>query len=241
MLWVFRGHNGAHGVVAQLSDVSTFGSEALTAMLHEIRTAGALVSEDDDVRSRALELCTSLVEQALGELGDLEDLGDDPDDARKAQVKAAAEILDGVGSQLYFGSGAMQARRSSSNHHPSPAAVRLADEAAPIIALLGQVPLPRLTHHLVEFMEHVLEERPSAALLAIRNIVTAGGQAGGYQLDKMAVDVTARVVERLLSDHRGVLQSDDCLSALREVLDVFVDAGWPDAHRLAYGLEHIFR
>jgi hypothetical protein len=115
------------------------------------------------------------------------------------------------------------------------------DEALPLIKRLGRTPLARLTHHLVELLNHVLDARPEESLLAVRDIVVSGGQEGGYQLDKMAVDLAVGVVERFLADHRGILQKSECLTALRELLDVFVDGGWPAAHRLVYGLERIFR
>lgn len=87
----------------------------------------------------------------------------------------------------------------------------------------------------------VLDERPQESLLAIRDILLAGGQRGGYSLDSMAVGTFVQVAERVLADHRGVLRNPECLTALREICDVFVEAGWPQAHQLVFGLEQIFR
>jgi hypothetical protein len=41
---------------------------------------------------------------------------------------------------------------------------------------------------------------------------------------------------RIYAPHRP-----EHLAALRELLDVFIDAGWPQAHRLVYSLDEIFR
>ncbi|MGW0464037.1 hypothetical protein ACWDX6_02020 [Streptomyces sp. NPDC003027] len=35
-----------------------------------------------------------------------------------------------------------------------------------------------------------------------------------------------RFVERLIADHRGILQVPSNLTALREICDTFIDAGW---------------
>lgn len=50
-----------------------------------------------------------------------------------------------------------------------------------------------------------------------------------------------RLLERYLATHRGTLQDEQCLSAVREVLDVFVAAGWASAQPLAHRLAEIFR
>ena len=241
LLWVFDGHDKAHAVLRRLCDLPTYGGNALTAMLHEVRSAGAFTSNDDGIRARALQVCAELVDRALGEIGHLEDARREVDGERQTRMRAAAVVLDSVASQLYFASGAFEARQGRADHEPSPPEVRLADEGADLISRLGQLPFPRVTHHLIEFLEHVLDARPERVLLMVRDVVTTGGQRGAYQLDKMAIDLAVRIVQRLLADHRGILQSADCLAALRQILDVFVEAGWPEAHRLAYGLEHIFR
>jgi hypothetical protein len=240
-LWVLFGHRGARQILDRLIDLDSYKADAVTAMLHEIRVSGAFTSDDDGTRQRAIELCAQLVDSALAATGDLLNLEPDPSDARRQQIKTGLEVLDSVASQLYFASGAHDARRDNTVEDATLVQVRLADEAVELIARVGSVPLPRITHHLVEMLEHVLDARPERTLLGLRDIVVTGGQQGGYQLDKMAVDLVVRIVDRLLADHRGILQAPECLTALRQILDVFVEAGWPSAHRLAYGLEHIFR
>jgi hypothetical protein len=238
--WVLEGDLRAHDLLTGLLDPQAHGTRGITAMLHEIRTAGALTSNDSETRIRALALCDELVDGALADLGDLDEVSSDVSDEREAQIRGAAEILDAVASQLYFASGASD-QTNDGERAASAEGLRLAEEAAELVTKLGRVPIPRLTHHLVELLEYELDARPEAVTIALAEVVTSGGKRGGYQLDSMAVDLAVRIVQRLLADHRGILRNSACLTALREVLDVFVDAGWPQAHRLAYGLEHIFR
>ena len=54
------------------------------------------------------------------------------------------------------------------------------------------------------------------------------------------------LVQGALADHRDIFQAMDdkeseCFSALVEVLDLFVEAGWEQARELAYRLEDIYR
>jgi hypothetical protein len=61
-----------------------------------------------------------------------------------------------------------------------------------------------------------------------------------YQLESLGADVVVKVVEKYLADYRDVLRVNfSCQQALTKLLDVFVD--WPQAHRLTYRLDEIFR
>jgi hypothetical protein len=239
LLWILEGHEGAKTVLSRFT-AATDSDEPVAGLLHEVRSAGAFTSEDNEVRRRAFDLCEELAEAGFALLGDLESVAAE-DEERVAQARRGAKLLDSISSQLYFASGAFEARRDNAHAQPSEAEVRFGEEAAGLVARLGGAPLPPITHHLVELLEHLIDASPERTLLAVRSIVVGGGKRGGYQLDKMAIDLVVRIVQRILADHRGVLQRAESLTALRELLDVFVDAGWPEAHRLAYGLEHIFR
>ena len=57
---------------------------------------------------------------------------------------------------------------------------------------------------------------------------------------------TEQLIQRALADHRHIFQSADsqeseCLTALLKVLDLFVEAGWPEARQLTHRLEEIYR
>ncbi|MFI7027525.1 hypothetical protein ACIBK1_02320 [Microbispora rosea] len=86
-----------------------------------------------------------------------------------------------------------------------------------------------------------MDQRPQQALLAVRDILTRVGTQSGYTGDSLGIDICVRFVERNLPDHRSILQAPGHLTALREICDTFIDAGWPQAHRLIYGIEQIFR
>jgi hypothetical protein len=55
------------------------------------------------------------------------------------------------------------------------------------------------------------------------------------------MSVVVRIVERYLARHREVFEDEEMARALMDVLDVFVAVGWPQARRLVYGLDQIYR
>ena len=58
----------------------------------------------------------------------------------------------------------------------------------------------------------------------------------------MAASLFVSLVERYLAEYRTLLQRDEEMRRrLIEMLDVFVDAGWPKARQLTYGLHELFR
>ena len=68
------------------------------------------------------------------------------------------------------------------------------------------------------------------------------GKRWNYQFEGLAADLIVRIVERYLAEYRSLLvENIECRTALRESLDVFVQAGWPAARRLSYRLDDIFR
>ncbi len=47
-----------------------------------------------------------------------------------------------------------------------------------------------------------------------------------------------RLVEQYLAEYRAILrENEECRRTLLEVLDIFVQVGWPSALRLTYRLE----
>lgn len=237
--WVWEGDPRAEALLSRLTDLDTFGREGLRSLLHELRVSGAFTSDRDVVRRRTRELCEELVRTGAERLASVDD--DGPSDDQLADMRAALELLDWIAHQIYFASGAHDAKAQQPGGPVSATAARLADEYGAVIADLGAVPAAPLTHTLMEFVEFVLDERPSWAVEALHAILTKGGQAGGYATDSMGIQAMVRVMARLLADHRSVLRDPGGATAIRETLDVFVDTGWPAAHQLVFRLEQIFR
>jgi uncharacterized membrane protein YeiH len=68
------------------------------------------------------------------------------------------------------------------------------------------------------------------------------GKRWDYEYEQFAQDVVLRIVRRYLADKRALLQDDEeCQRALREILETFIEAGWPAAQHLPYRIDEIHR
>lgn len=114
-------------------------------------------------------------------------------------------------------------------------------EAALIISDLAAVGHPAVVHYLVRTLQICVPVDARGVFLLVGRVVR-GGAKGGYQYETMGRDAIVQLVERYLAEYREILQDDpECLTTLRELLEIFVRVGWPSARRLVYRLDEIFR
>jgi hypothetical protein len=118
---------------------------------------------------------------------------------------------------------------------------RFYQESNRVIDALSEIGYPVITHHLLETLETLVEVEPKEVFLKIGRVIRAG-KSGGYAREQLAVSLFVNLIQGYLAEHRELFQSnDDCRKVLLEVLDIFVQEGWPEARGLTYGLEDIFR
>ena len=95
-------------------------------------------------------------------------------------------------------------------------------------------------HRFVELLAELLAVDAVWALDRAARVITAGEHTG-YTLDSLAVGLVVRMVETILADYRAAVQGGEPLDDLLTVLDAFAVRGWPEAQRLVWRLEEIFR
>ncbi|GIX08262.1 MAG: hypothetical protein KatS3mg115_2665 [Candidatus Poribacteria bacterium] len=254
-LYIWRGHSLCREVVLAIaSNPADYPEEAhhVLACLRRPITQGPTSPSDpkaDAVRRRALDLLQRLLRSACDGLRRLEGrhtgagASEWPQHDRE-KAKSLFRLINGVGTEVYFASGAYD-----SKHHDQPTgartlkpeSMRFYQEAGRILDELAKVGYPSVAHHVLETLEFLIPVDPRDVFLRIGAVLRAG-QQGGYQYESLAADLIVRLVERYLADYRSLLRDDpECRQTLLEALDVFVQAGWPSARRLAYRLEEIFR
>jgi hypothetical protein len=235
LLWVH--HATPEAGTALTSMISRWLDDSTWAnCLHQLRLSGALTHDNGAIRQRALTLMQQLAEPALDQTHHALAQHQISTDAEREQLKNTVRLLDNITSQIYFASGG-----DPDSTPPTEEEVRLLDEAQPLIKLLAATPVAGVAHHLVEMCQRMIDQRPQQTLLTVRDIVTQVGTQSGYTADSLGVGTCVTFVERILADHRGLLRSPDNLTALRQICDAFIDAGWPQAHKLVFGIEQIFR
>jgi hypothetical protein len=98
----------------------------------------------------------------------------------------------------------------------------------------------RTAHNFMEFLGGVTMYDPEGVLYLATGVVQSSKRAG-YNLDSMAISETVKLVESLLADHREIFREEDALRNLVTILDIFAEAGWPEALSLIWRLDEVFR
>ncbi len=231
-----------------LPDLGTNG-EIARRVVFRLRSAVTYDGKEPDadaIRNRALSLVDDTLRNAVEQYKVLVErlgakqtaLGDEHPDLRA--VRNIAQVIDTIGAEIYFASGAFRGNDDEPKVTKEQRG-RLYREAGTILDRLADVPLAPVTHHLLETLEACIEFDPRGVFQRISRAVR-GGKQGGYQLDNLAAGLFVSLVERYLAEYRTLFQRhEDMRKNLIEMLDLFVDAGWPKARQLTYGLHEAFR
>src|SRR5262249_14955992 len=194
------------------------------AAASSLRNAASF-SAREPLRSRAFDL----VRSAAATLAP--DLVRSPADA---SVVLSADVLI---QELLFASGAIE---GSDKPLPTPEQ-RAARYAEGIVALenLTAVTHPHSCYPLLQTLQLFIDDDPARVFRAVAATVKAESM---FRFESMGVDVTVRIVERYLADHRQLFAAEPVLlTELRRILEVFARVGWPAALKLSYSLGDVFR
>jgi hypothetical protein len=152
------------------------------------------------------------------------------------------EIIDSISNQIYFASGAFSLKTSTAEDTLDDVRRRrFMRETSDILDLLTRAGVANVAFHLTETLASLIEFDPARIFIRIRDVIVAAKE-GGFQFEMLAVDVVVKTVEQFLATHADILRDDAaCRNALVDILDTFVEAGWPSAQQLTYRLAEIFR
>jgi hypothetical protein len=151
---------------------------------------------------------------------------------------SVALSADALIQELYFASGA--GAGSGDKPRPTPEQ-RAAWYAEGIAALenLTAVTHPHSCYPLLQTLEFFIDDDPARVFRAVAATVKAESM---FRFESLGVDVTVRIVERYLADHRQLFVAEPVLlTKLRGMLEVFAGVGWPAALHLSYSLGDVFR
>jgi hypothetical protein len=249
-LYAWQNHSLCHEVVSSIANapVSHITEvHQIVGYLRDLLNLGINQpenTEQGEIRSRSFDLMRHILESSLKQTRELEakyssQIWRDED---QKQVSELVHLADSIRMQIYFASGAF---RDNDNEEKVPRGaaerIRFWEQSRSILGLLSEFGYARVTHYLLETLEYLIPFASEEVFLLIGKVVRKG-KDGGYQYESLAIDLIVRLVERFIAEYRHVLQNNEnCRQALIEILDTFVDAGWPNARRLTYRLEGIFR
>jgi hypothetical protein len=95
-------------------------------------------------------------------------------------------------------------------------------------------------HYFIEIMEAALRFDTKFALSAA-NEVTQMTAVTNYTFDPAAIENVVRFTERLLADHKALLNEPEAFRQIMNLLTLYVKSGWPQALELLWRLDEIFR
>jgi hypothetical protein len=245
-LYAVRNHAGAREQLARFEAqpvryASEVASEIFTASPYLIPR-----NADEAVRSRARELFSAALSSCYEQLQHVIDL---PNSEEKAKaINKLLDHVDEVAMRVYFSLDLKTELRMPDRALEEEDRRRVYFELKPLIAALatgsGGVARhhlrPRTAHFLMEIFTGVLRYEPGEMIkLAAKTCKAAS--ALSYQFDAMAISEVVKLVERSLADYKEALKDPSVATALGEMLDLFVRAGWPEALRLTFKLDDAVR
>lgn len=156
---------------------------------------------------------------------------------------AATKLIWHCVNQLYFGAGAFRNGHQERDVglESSESKRRFLVEYQTILAGIGQSADPAAIHHLVELYEFISDGDPATVFDLVTGLLVGPAAREGYHFESLALDVVVRIVRSYLADHRELFEDPGRRSTLISVLQLFSEAGWPDALRLLYELPDLMR
>jgi len=239
-------------------------SHALQTQLHGCREGGWLTAGDglkpdveaDLVRGRTWNFFSKLLAAAQEklrvnraswlQLSEHGRPGEESVEQVRQRIECAMKLVDAIAMQLFFTSGAFQEKTNKSEKPLTPPQLqRFWREAASIFSDLASELHPHTAYHIVQALQHLLPYAPRDIFLLAAKSIRSSATAG-FQHESLAVGEVVKLIQRALADHRDIFrnhngQESECLSALLQVLDLFVEAGWAEARQLTHRLEEIYR
>lgn len=238
--------------VASSPSVNLKEAGKLLSHLREPLTHGPIdpsEPDEDAVRKRAISLLSKLLLSARKEIRQIEESysGSSFHDWSSEDIEHAqslGQLINRAGTEIYFASGAYNNQRQGNDREnllTRPQMDRFYYETSAILDELATSGFASVTYHLIETLEAFIPLDPRGVFLRIHSVIRAG-KDGGYQYEGLAANLMVKILERYLAEYRALLQEDsECRRSLIEILDTFVQAGWPSARRLTYKLDEIFR
>ncbi|MFJ5792684.1 trypsin-like serine protease [Lysinibacillus sp. NPDC093197] len=167
---------------------------------------------------------------------------DEWNELKQKQINDIARIADHACKQVYFASGALNKDYTMEKYYASEKFHKsFFEEGSDVLDLLSEFGIPSITHNLIQTIEFFATLDPSKAFKRIGKIVMLG-EEGGYQFESLGKNLIIQLIERYLSEFRSIFIEDrENNEILLTVLDVFVKVGWPEARRLTYKLDQLYR
>ena len=163
--------------------------------------------------------------------------------AKAAEEAAHVHNLEYACASLFYGSGAHDEKNLV---HASPIVTdagkrRFADDVQQMLKRIGDIAIPHTVYELVRIFNFLLPGNPALCFDLFSHALTTSGQKHGFQGESLGVDMLVTIVSRCLADYDYIFDDKERREKLVVILDIFIEAGWPNALRLLYRLPDSLR
>ena len=206
--------------------------------------------EDKVIVERSINWLNSAIDSAARGISELLKISEEnPDRDITSKLHSVYCIIDEIITRIYFASDVKDSLRKKDN-------IKITDEQRKkyyfmIKALLlniltytsdnnkGFLFAPT-AHYFMELLNGVIKYDPKGVLF-MASVVATSSERTGYNLDSLAVAEVVKLVETILADYRHEIRDANSLENLLNLLDIFAKIGWPEAIKLVWRLDEIFR
>jgi len=194
-------------------------------------------------RERIHALLAKVVDYSATALEAYHALSAEVQNEKQAEARAFAHALEYACAPLFFASGAHNEKNLV---HASPILTdagkgRFVKDVQRMLRRLGDIAIPHTVYELVQILDYLLPGEPALCFDLFAHALTVSGQKYGFQWESIGVDVLVRVVSRSLADYDYIFSDRARREKLIACLDIFIEAGWPNALRLLYRLPDSLR
>lgn len=205
------------------------------------------VAYDSNARARARELYERITMLAQTQLRKVLEDPTITNEDKSGVFKELLQLLDEVVTRMYFALDVNPHVQREENALSNTNRRDLYFELKPIIRLVSMRPAvekhylaPHTAHYLMEMFTSVLQYDPSS-VAQFAAAVCKASSALSYQFDSMAIGELVKLVDQILADHKDILKDEQTATAVGEMLDIFVRAGWPQAMQMTFRLDDAVR
>ena len=150
---------------------------------------------DIKLRKNIQRLANEIVDRAAAFLDAYYSKGDSQaSEPERERVRVCVRLVDHVGDQLYFSSGASADQGQEVLLAGDESKRAFLRDTTPLMRRIGDVGVPHTIYYLVELLDFLRPVDPEAVFDLIAHALLQGGARHGYQFESLATDRFAEIV-----------------------------------------------
>jgi hypothetical protein len=232
--------------VEKAVELGTAASLCRELLTHDDSSATAV--DNARVRQWAFDLLYQAFQSTNRRLASFREEGTVPlGVGKQSDLQTLAQLQERFVYEVYFGSGAFEDKRQVSQHRDEMMdddrrkyRDRFAAEADTVLETFCQTRLTTVAYTVLETLQHLRGANPRRMFCLVGQLLRSSTADHAHH-DSLVADRVVELVEQYLAEDRGLFRDSAMLQTLMDVLDLFVDAGWPKAMLLTYRLDEAIR